>query len=42
MNMDVSPDGRRIAIASDRDPKTLNEIGNHPRARLPFWFEEGR
>jgi hypothetical protein len=22
------------------DAKTLNEIGNHPRARLPFWFEE--
>ncbi len=24
------------------DGKTLNEIGNHPRARLPFWFENGR
>jgi imidazolonepropionase-like amidohydrolase/Tol biopolymer transport system component len=23
------------------DGKTLNEIGNHPRQRLPFWFEEG-
>ena len=22
------------------DAKTLNEIGNHPRPRLPFWFEE--
>ena len=22
------------------DGKTLNEIGNHPRARLPFWFEK--
>jgi imidazolonepropionase-like amidohydrolase/Tol biopolymer transport system component len=21
------------------DAKTLNEIGNHPRTRLPFWFE---
>ncbi len=21
------------------DAKTLNEIGNHPRPRLPFWFE---
>jgi imidazolonepropionase-like amidohydrolase len=21
------------------DAKTLNEIGNHPRQRLPFWFE---
>jgi imidazolonepropionase-like amidohydrolase len=21
------------------DAKTLNEIGNHPRRRLPFWFE---
>jgi imidazolonepropionase-like amidohydrolase/Tol biopolymer transport system component len=23
------------------DAKTLNEIGNHPRERLPFWFENG-
>jgi imidazolonepropionase-like amidohydrolase len=22
--------------------KTLNEIGNHPRQRRPFWFEENR
>ena len=22
------------------DAKTLNEIGNHPRPRAPFWFEE--
>jgi imidazolonepropionase-like amidohydrolase len=21
------------------DAKTLNEIGNHPRPRLPFWFD---
>jgi hypothetical protein len=21
------------------DAGTLNEIGNHPRPRLPFWFE---
>jgi imidazolonepropionase-like amidohydrolase len=23
------------------DGKTLNEIGNHPRQRPPFWFEDG-
>jgi imidazolonepropionase-like amidohydrolase len=22
--------------------KTLNEIGNHPRPRRPFWWERGR
>jgi imidazolonepropionase-like amidohydrolase len=24
------------------DAKTLNEIGNHPRPRRPFWFEDVR
>ena len=24
---------------TDGQPKTLDEIGNHPRPRLPFWFE---
>jgi imidazolonepropionase-like amidohydrolase len=22
------------------DGRTLNEIGNHPRSRLPLWFEK--
>ncbi len=23
------------------DAKTLNEVGNHPRTRLPLWWERG-